>query len=93
MRTIQRVVEALNDEEGVRRLGQALWMMVGKPVDRRACSGQGHSWAVTGTDYRGRRSSNAEPFPRLIRISSRRRPPICFARFGERDGRNQIRAG
>lgn len=34
MRTIQRVGEALNDEEGVRRLGQALWMMVGKPVDQ-----------------------------------------------------------
>lgn len=55
MRTIQRVVEALNDEEGVRRLGQALWMMVGKPVDRArlfwarsllGCDGDRLSWAA-----------------------------------------------
>jgi phosphatidylserine/phosphatidylglycerophosphate/cardiolipin synthase-like enzyme len=33
MEALQRVAERLSGEDGIRRLGQALWMMVGNPVD------------------------------------------------------------
>lgn len=33
MQALQKVAERLEGREGIRRLGQALWMMVGNPVD------------------------------------------------------------
>lgn len=33
MEALRRVSEGLKGQDGIRRLGQALWMMVGSPVD------------------------------------------------------------